>query len=90
MIKFLRDYKGFSFDIIFVDPPYRIEEERMSSMFSLLGNRERRIISEGSMIIYEYFAKRDITREINKLNIIKSSHFGDKIVSYMRQVNSQT
>jgi 16S rRNA G966 N2-methylase RsmD len=84
VIKFLKDYRAFSFDLVFIDPPYRIEKEKMSGIFSLLGNGDRKIIDKDSIVIYEYFSKRDIGGELINLEVVKDSHFGDKIVSYIK------
>jgi 16S rRNA (guanine966-N2)-methyltransferase len=84
VIKFLRDYRGSCFDLVFVDPPYKIEKEKMSDIFALLGRSDRKIISKDSVIVYEYFSKRDIKEETNELNVVKNAHFGDKIVSYIK------
>lgn len=84
VVKFLRDFKGFCFDLVFVDPPYKIEKEKMAGIFSLLSDKDRKIINQDSVIIYEYFSKRVIKEEIDKLNVVKNAHFGDKIVSYIK------
>ncbi len=84
VVKFLKEFDDFCFDLVFVDPPYRIAKEKMKNLFSLLADREKRIINNNSVIIYEYFLKRDIGEEIDRLNIIKNTYFGDKIVSYIK------
>jgi len=48
---------------------------------------EREIAKKDSLIVYEYFFKRDITEEIKKLKVIKKSHFGDKDVIYLSPLN---
>ena len=84
VVKFLKDYRGRYFDIIFLDPPYRIEKDRMHDIFSILAAGSGEIIDKDGIIVYEYFSKKDIDEEINELNVVKNSHFGDKIVSYIK------
>ncbi|MDD3818415.1 MAG: 16S rRNA (guanine(966)-N(2))-methyltransferase RsmD [Actinomycetota bacterium] len=81
VLNFLNFYKGPEWDIIFLDPPFKIESDIMKKIFNTIVERE--IVKKDSLIIYEYFFKRDITEEINKLKVIKKSHFGDKDVIYL-------
>jgi 16S rRNA G966 N2-methylase RsmD len=83
VIKFLKEVKGICFDLVFIDPPYKIKKEEISEVFFILSNRSGKIIHKDSIVIYEYFAKRDIKDEIGEMKIIKKSHFGDKTVSYI-------
>lgn len=70
------------FDYVFLDPPYNISRLIMTEIFKTLENNN--IIGEGSLVIYEYFFKRDIDDEIRGLVSIKESFFGDKIVNYLK------
>lgn len=80
VLKFLRFCKDIKWDIIFLDPPYRIGEIEMEDVFDMIV--DRKIAGSGSLLIYEYFSKRDITNEVKNLSLIKESFFGDKKVSY--------
>jgi hypothetical protein len=53
----------------------------MKKIFNIM--TEKRTGKKDSLIIYEYFFKRDITEEIKELKVIKKSHFGDKDVIYL-------
>ncbi len=79
--RFLRNYNDFTADIIFIDPPYKIEVEEMLELFSIM--KDSKIAGYNTDIIYEYFFKREISKEIEGLKLIKNSFFGDKIVSYI-------
>jgi 16S rRNA (guanine(966)-N(2))-methyltransferase RsmD len=79
--KFLAHFEEFAADFIFLDPPYKIDPRVMQDIFSILSNNLN--IFKNTTTIYEYFSKRDIAGEIGELKIIKNSHFGDKIVSYI-------
>jgi 16S rRNA (guanine966-N2)-methyltransferase len=72
IFRFLEHFEDFEADFIFLDPPYKIESLVMRDIF------------KNATIVYEYFSKRDISGETDTLKIIKNSHFGDKIVSYIQ------
>jgi 16S rRNA (guanine966-N2)-methyltransferase len=79
---FLEYFKDFKADFIFLDPPYKIEAFVMKDIFNILTSKPD--IFKNAVIVYEYFSKRDISGEIGTLKIVKNSHFGDKIVSYIQ------
>ncbi len=64
IIKFLGELKEQSFDLVFLDPPYKIEQDTMRQIFCLLTDPQRKILDHDSLMIYEYFFKKDITYEI--------------------------
>ncbi len=53
----------------------------MAEVFKAL--QKSNFISKNSIIIYQYFFKRNIENEIHNSKIMKNSNFGDKIVSYL-------
>jgi 16S rRNA (guanine966-N2)-methyltransferase len=79
---FLKHFEDFKADFIFLDPPYKIDALVMKDIFNTLSDRPD--IFKNAAIVYEYFSKRDISGEIGNSKIIKNSHFGDKIVSYIQ------
>ncbi len=79
--EFLSSFNEDFFDIVFLDPPFKIDKEYMISVFNLLYNG--RIIDKNSVIIYEFFFKRDVEKEIEFFNIDKVSSFGEKKVIYL-------
>ena len=80
-LEFLQSYSGLRWDIIFLDPPYKIESGIMRGLFDILS--EKKISRIGTLMIYEFFFKKDINKEIENLKLVKQSHFGDKKVIYL-------
>jgi 16S rRNA G966 N2-methylase RsmD len=80
---FLKKPLKIKFDIIFIDPPYKITAPEMTLIFKLL--RSGNLIHKDTLLIYEYFSKRNVEDEISGLKVIKNSFFGDKIVSYLAE-----
>ncbi|MEI7616928.1 MAG: 16S rRNA (guanine(966)-N(2))-methyltransferase RsmD [Actinomycetota bacterium] len=78
---FLKGFSDFVWDYVFLDPPFKIEETKMTEIFNILFYS--RIIDENSVIIYEFFFKRNIEAEIGNFNIFKTSVFGEKKVVYL-------
>ena len=54
----------------------------MKKAFSMLA--EKRVTTCDTLMIYEYFFKKEIEKEIENLEIVKESFFGDKKVVYLR------
>ncbi len=81
VLEFLQSYVNSKWDIIFIDPPYKIESGIMRKIFGVLS--EKRVSRADTLIVYEYFFKRDVREEIEGLKKIKESHFGDKRVIYL-------
>lgn len=81
-LEFLHRFNKFKWDIVFLDPPYKINPEPMKRIFEILASRK--ITDSDSLIVYEFFFKKDIKSEIGDLCVIKESHFGDKNVVYLR------
>ena len=81
VLEFLRSHAGLKWDIIFIDPPYKIESDIMRKIFDILS--EKKISRTDTLIVYEYFFKKDIEKEIENLKVVKQSHFGDKKVIYL-------
>jgi len=81
IIKYLKTLKEPIFDIIFIDPPYKIDFTTMKTLFGLL--KESPALNKDSVMVYEYFSRRRVENELEGCCIIKSSNFGDKIVTYL-------
>ncbi len=81
VLKFLKSCRSPKWDIVFLDPPYKIESGIMGEIFDILACKK--ITRADSLIIYEYFFKKDTDTEIKNLKKIKQSHFGDKKVIYL-------
>ncbi|MCJ7471839.1 MAG: 16S rRNA (guanine(966)-N(2))-methyltransferase RsmD [Actinobacteria bacterium] len=82
VLDYLEFCKDIKWDIIFLDPPYRVEPEIMKKAFGILS--EKRVTTEDTLMIYEYFFKKEIEEEIENLKIVKESFFGDKKVVYLK------
>ena len=80
-LKFLRFCKDRKWDIIFLDPPYKVSGSLMKEIFDVLAKKE--ISGSETLVIYHYFFKRDIEEEVSDLKKIKLSFFGDKKVVYL-------
>jgi len=80
-VEFLKKNKSIIWDFIFIDPPYKIESRVISEICEIFS--EKKLTDESTIIIYEFFFKRDFSKEINNLKIIKESFFGDKKVLYL-------
>jgi 16S rRNA G966 N2-methylase RsmD len=81
VLEFLKSCRGPKWDIVFLDPPYKIESGIMGEIFDTLACKK--ITGADTLIIYEYFFKKDTCMEIKNLKKIKESHFGDKKVVYL-------
>jgi 16S rRNA (guanine966-N2)-methyltransferase len=81
VLQFLKKFKSINWDIIFLDPPYRIESDAMKKIFEILSKKIS--TTEKTIIIYEFFFKRDIKDEVKGFKILKESFFGDKRVIYV-------
>lgn len=81
VLKFIKSYRGLKWDIVFIDPPYKIESGIMKEIFDTLAHKE--ITGDDTLIIYEYFFKKDTSTEIENLKVVKESYFGDKKVVYL-------
>jgi 16S rRNA (guanine966-N2)-methyltransferase len=83
-VEFLKKNKSIVWDFIFIDPPYKIESRVISEICSIFS--EKNVTDKNTVIIYEFFFKRDISREIDNLKVLKESFFGDKKVLYLSPV----
>ncbi len=80
-VHFLKTCKGLCWDMIFLDPPYRIADRVMEKIFYILA--QKKITHSKTLIIYQYFFKKRLDFATKKFNIVKESSFGDKKVSYL-------
>ena len=81
VLDYLKFCKGPKWDIIFLDPPYEIEEDITGKVFDMLA--EKKVTDEDTLIVYEFFFKKDVKEEIKNLKMVKESFFGDKKVVYL-------
>lgn len=81
-VGFLRFCNIKKWDIIFLDPPYKIGADIMKSVFDNIA--ESGTCTDKTLLIYEALSKRNIIEETGKLEIVKESFFGDKKVVYLK------
>jgi len=81
--QYLRFCNDKKWDIIFIDPPYRISGEVMKDIFECIAVKGGADCN--TIIVYEFFFKRRIENEIGGLKVVKRSFFGDKEVAYLRK-----
>ena len=85
VLDYLEFCKDIKWDIIFFDPPYKIEEDIMRKAFDIVS--KKMFTKEETLIIYEFFFKREVKEEIKNLKMVKESFFGDKKVIYLKTLN---
>jgi len=85
VLDYLEFCKDIKWDIIFFDPPYKIEEDIVREAFDIVA--EKMFTKEETLIIYEFFFKREVEEEIKNLKMVKESFFGDKKVIYLKTLN---
>ena len=85
VLKYLEFYKDRKWDIIFLDPPYKVSGSLVKEIFNILAKKE--ISGSDTLVVYHYFFKRDIEEEVRDFKIIKQSFFGDKKVAYLSPSN---
>ena len=64
--------KNAEFDIIFLDPPYEFKE--IKSVFKLI--LENNVLTSSGIIIYESLFDKNVNKEVQGFNIIKSKKYG--------------
>jgi 16S rRNA (guanine(966)-N(2))-methyltransferase RsmD len=84
VLEYLRFCNDKKWDIIFLDPPYRIGAGDMKSIFDTIARRG--IAGEDSVLVYEFFFKREVGEETGSFRLVKESFFGDKKVIYLQPV----
>jgi 16S rRNA (guanine966-N2)-methyltransferase len=69
---------GPSFDVVFVDPPYR--SGLHSAVLGLLG--EPGGLREGALIVVEHDARDDLPRSAGRLALVRKERYGSTAVSF--------
>lgn len=82
VLEYLRFCNVKKWDIIFLDPPYRIGTGEMRDIFDTIAIRG--IAGKDSTLVYEFFFKRDTGEETASFRKVKESFFGDKKVIYLQ------
>lgn len=78
VFKFLKNYKGEAFELIFVDPPFT--EKWADAVMTALSQSQ--VVGPGTQIMIESGTKEAISDEYMPLELLDRRPFGDKTVSY--------
>lgn len=82
-VEFIRraEEEGPSFDIVFLDPPYRSTE--METVLPLVG--EGRALNEGALVVAEHLSKQELPDEVGVLRKKKTYKYGDTTLTLYRK-----
>ena len=83
VLEYLRFCNDEKWDIIFLDPPYRIGADKMKDIFENIVGRD--ITGKDAILVYEFFFKRQVDDEIGCMKLVKKTFFGDKKVIYLEK-----
>jgi 16S rRNA (guanine966-N2)-methyltransferase len=70
--------KNYSFDLIFMDPPYHTED----IMLTLNAIGSSSILSKDGLLIAEHFKKRNLPEKFVTLQKLRDYHYGDTVLSF--------
>lgn len=73
-------FAGGPFQLIFLDPPYKIDPDMLNSIF--IGLLSKHFFSGGSLIIFEHSLKRDLESLPADLGEPMTKRYGDKALSF--------
>ena len=80
----LKQMSGQTFDVIFLDPPYRAA--LVESVLQQLGDGQ--LLRTDGVVIAEHFFKRDLAERYGRLHRVRIARFGDVALSFY-QVNNR-
>lgn len=80
VFKFLKNYEGESFDLIFVDPPFT--EKLADSVMTSLSQSQA--VGPDSLVVIESGTKEPISDQYMPLELLDRRPFGDKTVTYFK------
>jgi len=69
---------GYSFDMIFMDPPYHTED----IMLTLNAIGSSSILGKDGLVIAEHFKKRNLPEKFVKLQKLRDYNYGDTVLSF--------
>ena len=84
ILSFLRDKRAF--DIIFLDPPYTLEEPEESlakKTLQTLGACD--ILSPNGLVVVQHFKRDKLPLESGQLKLIKEAKYGSTLLSFYRR-----
>jgi 16S rRNA G966 N2-methylase RsmD len=77
--------QGQTFDVIFLDPPYRTS--LVEDTLRQLG--DGRLLSAQGLVIAEHFFKRGLAERYGRLRRVREARFGDVALSFYRVEESE-
>jgi 16S rRNA G966 N2-methylase RsmD len=81
----LKQKPGQTFDVIFLDPPYRAA--LVDDALQQLG--DGRLLSTDGQVIAEHFFKRELAERYGRLYRVRVARFGDVALSFYRVENQE-
>ncbi len=83
-LAFLKKQSEFSFDLIFLDPPYK--SDLIEQSIEIIINRN--ILRKDGIIIAEHKSDKDLSHIVNKfnLNLLKQKKYGETLISFIQQL----
>ena len=78
--------EGLSFDIIFMDPPYREAASDAASAAALIA--EKGLLSEDGIFIVEHDKDTDVAKEVSALEFFRSCSYGLTMITFFKRGNS--
>jgi 16S rRNA (guanine966-N2)-methyltransferase len=78
---------AFSFDVVFMDPPYEAQEEYALAL-GLLGGEASRLLAQDAVVIAEHRRKEKLEERYGVLDRTRVLEQGDAALSFYRAANS--
>lgn len=75
------DKKGYSFDIVFMDPPYA--KGFVEPTLSLIGNTS--LLRQDGLVVVEYGLGEEIPQRVGSLQLESFRQYGDSFLSFFRR-----
>jgi 16S rRNA (guanine(966)-N(2))-methyltransferase RsmD len=79
--EFLRKRKIGGFDVVFFDPPYSAEYERV---LSFIGEHDGKLLSDNAIVVVEHAKRRELSPEFGLLRRYRELKQGDSTLSFYR------
>ncbi len=67
------------FDIIFLDPPYSLEQQPLLEVVSESG-----VLRQDSIVVFEHFKKQQSPRAAGRLDLEREAVYGDTVLAFYR------
>jgi len=67
------------FDIIFLDPPYAVEQGPLLELISA-----SRVLLDGSVVVFEHFKKQTSPGQAGRLALYREAQYGDTVLAFYK------